>query len=151
MSPRILVPLIVLSNAAVVCGVVLAIKGRSEAEPVSGLHLENAKLPAPEPEPDGPDALIPMNFVVRVPGKEGDRYVRAAFDLQLAKAKDRDAVLARMPQIRDAVIAYFSDQKMEELTGSEGIERAKHAILTRVQRIVPQGLRALYITDFVVM
>jgi len=63
------------------------------------------------------------NFIIQLRGSDSDRYVRVAFDLELVSESDRSAVTARMPHIRDAIIAYFSDRSLDELRGSEGMDR----------------------------
>jgi flagellar basal body-associated protein FliL len=150
MGTKVLVPLLVLSTLAAV-GALGFVARDGAAASSSTLNLEKAKLPASpgEAEPP-PEAAIPLAVVARVPAENGDRYVKTAFELVLVRAQDRDAVLDRMPQIRDAMISYFLDCTLEDLTGSAGLERTKQGILKRLRRALPQPLRALYVTDFVV-
>jgi flagellar basal body-associated protein FliL len=151
MTAKVLIPLLVLTTGAAV-GALGLVTREGAAAGSSTLNLEKAKLPASpgEAEPS-PEAAIPIAVVARVPAEGGgDRYIKTAFELVLVRAQDRDAVLDRMPQIRDAMISYFLDCTLENLTGSAGLERTKQGILKRLQRILPQPLRALYVTDFVV-
>jgi flagellar FliL protein len=91
------------------------------------------------------------NFVIQLRGVDQDRYVRVSFDLEVAADLDREAVQSRLPQIRDSIITFFSDRTLDELRGSEGIERTKTSIMKRLEEIVPgRRVRAVYITDFII-
>jgi flagellar FliL protein len=71
--------------------------------------------------------------------------------MEVSADPDREVVQARLPQIRDSVITYFSDRTLDELRGSDGIERTKMALMKRLEDIVPgRRVRALYITDFII-
>jgi flagellar FliL protein len=91
------------------------------------------------------------NFIIQLRGTDTDRYVRVAFDLELGSEGDRSAVQARMPHIRDAVISYFSDRSLDELRGSEGMERVKTAVQKRLDDIVgSRRVRSVFITELVI-
>jgi flagellar FliL protein len=77
------------------------------------------------------------NFVIQLRGVDQDRYVRVAFDMEVGGDADREVVQARLPQIRDSVITYFSDRTLDELRGSEGIDRTKSALMKRLDEVVP--------------
>jgi flagellar FliL protein len=100
----------------------------------------------------GPGPVLKLeNFVIQLRGVDQDRYVRVAFDVEVTTDTDKEVVQARLPQIRDSVITYFSDRTLDELRGSEGIERTKLALVKRLDEIVPgRRVRALYITDFII-
>ena len=150
MGAKVLVPLLVLTTAAAL-GALVFVARDGTAAASSPLNLEKAKLPASPGEADPtPETAIPIAVVARLPAENGDRYVKTSFELQLVRAQDRDDVLNRMPQIRDAMITYFLDCSLEDVTGSAGLERTKQGLLQRLQRLLPQPLRALYVTDFVV-
>jgi flagellar FliL protein len=102
---------------------------------------------APAPGP----VLKLENFVIQLRGVDQDRYVRVAFDVEVTSDADKDVVQARLPQIRDSVITYFSDRTLDELRGSDGIERTKVALMKRLDEIVPgRRVHALYVTDFII-
>ncbi|HJX63469.1 MAG TPA: flagellar basal body-associated FliL family protein [Polyangia bacterium] len=102
---------------------------------------------APAPGP----VLKLENFVIQLRGVDQDRYVRVAFDVEVTADADKEVVQARLPQIRDSVISYFSDRTLDELRGSEGIERTKVALMKRLDEIVPgRRVHALYVTDFII-
>jgi flagellar FliL protein len=101
--------------------------------------------PAPGP------VLKLENFVIQLRGVDQDRYVRVAFDVEVTTDADKEVVQTRLPQIRDSVITYFSDRTLDELRGSDGIERTKTALMKRLEEIVPgRRIRALYVTDFII-
>jgi flagellar FliL protein len=102
---------------------------------------------APAPGP----VLKLENFVIQLRGVDQDRYVRVAFDVEVSTDADKEVVQARLPQIRDSVITYFSDRTLDELRGSDGIERTKIALIKRLDEIVPgHRVHALYVTDFII-
>jgi len=101
--------------------------------------------PAPGP------VLKLENFVIQLRGVDQDRYVRVAFDVEVTADADKEVVQAHLPQIRDSVITYFSDRTLDELRGSDGIERTKVALMKRLDEIVPgRRVHALYVTDFII-
>jgi flagellar FliL protein len=100
----------------------------------------------------GPGPVLKLeNFVIQLRGVDQDRYVRVAFDLEVTTDTDKEVVQSRLPQIRDSVITYFSDRTLDELRGSDGIERTKASLMKRLDDIVPgRRIRALYVTDFII-
>jgi flagellar basal body-associated protein FliL len=144
MGARVLIPFLILSNAAVVGGVVTMMRGERQGAPAA-----EPAASAPEGE-DDPETHFPLQFVVRVRSGDNDRYVRAGYEVLLADTRDRERLLATLPRVRDAVLAYFLDRTLDELTGSAGIERSKRAVRERVQRALGHPIREIYLTDFVV-
>jgi flagellar basal body-associated protein FliL len=150
MRAKVLVPLLVLTTVGAVGGLLHAARDATGA-PTSPLNLDKAQLPPSQADDmPGVEAAIPLGVVARVQTENGDRYVKMNFELRLLHAKDRDAVMQRLPQMRDAMIYHFLDCKLEDLTGSAGLERTKQGVLRRLQKVIPQPLHSLYITDFVV-
>ena len=114
----------------------------SQSEVAAGQHKG---LEAPGP------TLKLENFIIQLRTTESDRYVRVAFDVELASEQDREGVVARTSQIRDAVISYFADRTLEELRGSDGLDHIKQALLKRLDDVVPgHRLKAVFITEFIV-
>ena len=120
-------------------------------------HGEKGEAPAPAAGAaahggGAPGPILKLeNFVIQLRGVDQDRYVRVSFDMEVTSDPDREVVQSRLPQIRDSVISYFSDRSLDELRGSEGIERTKTAIMKRLEEIVPgRRVRALYLTDFII-
>jgi flagellar FliL protein len=124
------------------------------AEAPKGEHGESAPEAPSRPRDDegGPGPVVKLEgFVIQLRTADTDRYARVAFDIEIANENDRKAVSDRLSQIRDAIIMYFSDRTLDELRGSEGIERTKNALLKKFDELVPgRRIRSLFITDFVI-
>jgi flagellar basal body-associated protein FliL len=146
---KVVVPFLVLTALAAIAALVMT--ARDGAASTSAMNLDQAKLPdnPAEVEP-GVEAAIPLAVVTRATTENGDRYVKMNFELRLKDAKDRDEVMRRMPMIRDALIYQFLDASLADLTGSANLERVKRDVLRRLQKIIPQPLHSIYITEFVV-
>jgi flagellar FliL protein len=157
-----LVPIMLVANVAMM-GVVIFMVMRKpssasatpSAEPAS--HEEKSEKgegasPGGTPRAGALGPILKLeNFVIQLRGIDQDRYVRVSFDMEVTSDPDREVVQARLPQIRDSVISYFSDRSLDELRGSEGIEKTKTAIMKRLEEIVPgRRVRALYLTDFII-
>jgi flagellar protein FliL len=121
--------------------------GKAEGKEEGG-HGEGAAAdPAGAPGP----ILKLENFIIQLRGTDTDRYVRVAFDLELMSEADRSPVQARMPHIRDAIISYFSDRSLDELRGSEGMERIKTAVLKKLEELLAaKRVRSVFITELVI-
>jgi flagellar FliL protein len=112
-------------------------------------HGESAAAADPNGAP-GPILKL-ENFIIQLRGTDTDRYVRVAFDLELGTEGDRALVQARMPHIRDAIISYFSDRSLDELRGSEGMDRIKVAVLKKLDDILAaHRVRSVFITELVI-
>ena len=91
------------------------------------------------------------NFVIQLKTVDQDRYVRLAFDVEVSTEDDKTAITAHMSHIRDLVIAYFADRTLDELRGSEAMERTKATLIKKIDEIVPgKRIKNLFITDFIV-
>jgi len=98
----------------------------------------------------GPTLHLP-DFVVRLRNPDSDRYARVSFEFELTAEESRAEVQRYLPRVRDLFIAYLSDRTVEELLGSEGLERTKTALVKSLDGPLPAGLvRSLYVTDFVI-
>jgi flagellar FliL protein len=152
-----LVPIMLVVNVAMM-GAVLFIVMRRPSSPSSAPVSAESAAPsghgeaAPGGRPAAPGPILKLeNFVIQLRGVDQDRYVRVSFDMEINADADREVVQARLPQIRDSIITYFSDRTLDELRGSDGIERTKMALMKRLEEIVPgRRVRALYITDFII-
>jgi flagellar FliL protein len=103
-------------------------------------------------QPGAPGPILKLeNFIIQLRGTDTDRYVRVAFDLELMSEADRGIVQARMSHIRDAVISYFSDRSLDELRGSEGMDRIKLAVSKKLDEILAaHRVRSVFITELVI-
>jgi len=129
--------------------------GKEAAKEEGGGHGEAAGHgeSAASADPSGaPGPILKLeNFIIQLRGTDTDRYVRVAFDLELTAEPDRAAVQARMPHIRDAIISYFSDRSLDELRGSEGMDRIKLAVAKKLDDILAaHRVRSVFITELVI-
>jgi flagellar FliL protein len=120
--------------------------------PAPSAHGEAAGAASGAGHAPAPGPVLKLeNFVIQLRGVDQDRYVRVAFDVEVTADVDKEVVQAHLPQIRDSVITYFSDRTLDELRGSDGIERTKLALMKRLDEIVPgRRVHALYVTDFII-
>ena len=158
-APRLggskLVPLILVVNVAMMGAVLFMVMRKPSASAPASVEApapsEHGEAAAGGHGP-GPGPVLKLeNFVIQLRGVDQDRYVRVAFDVEVTTDADKEVVQTRLPQIRDSVITYFSDRTLDELRGSDGIERTKTALMKRLEEIVPgRRIRALYVTDFII-
>jgi flagellar basal body-associated protein FliL len=74
-------------------------------------------------------------------------YVDAAFDLEVASERDRDAVKQQLPRVRHAMISFLSQLTPDELRGSAELAKTKARLLDRFRGVMPeQRLEALYLS-----
>ena len=98
----------------------------------------------------GPTVRL-ADFVVHLRDVDADRYARLAFEIECSDEKAKEALNARMPQIRDAFLSYLSDRTAEDLRGSEAMSKMKSALTQRIGEIAPAApMRGLYVADLVV-
>lgn len=153
--PILLVTLIVVLLGAVGALSFLVLKsGTHKAAPEEHAETAEAKHEAPAPVAHGalpgPTLRLP-EFTVRLRNPEQDRFARMAFEIELTEEIDKDKITKRQARIRDQFIRYLSDRSIEELRGSEALERVKSELHEMLVEIAPDArIRALYLTDFVV-
>jgi flagellar protein FliL len=129
--------------------------GKEGSKDEGGGHGEGAGHgeATPPADPNGaPGPILKLeNFIIQLRGTDTDRYVRVAFDLELGAESDRAMVQARMPHIRDAIISYFSDRSLDELRGSEGMDRIKLAVSKKLDDILAaHRVKSVFITELVI-
>lgn len=129
--------------------------GKEEGKEEGGGHGEAAgkgEGAAPADPGAAPGPILKLeNFIIQLRGTDTDRYVRVAFDLELVTEVDRAAIQSRMPHIRDAIISYFSDRSLDELRGSEGMDRIKLAVAKKLDDILAaHRVRSVFITELVI-
>jgi len=156
-----LVPLLLIVNSALLAAVLglLVLKpgglkhaeaaekpgAAASAEGGQGEHGEKAKAALP-----GPTLRLP-DFVVHLRDVDADRYARLSFELELPDEKVKEGINARLPQIRDAFLAYLSDRTAEDLRGSEAMVRVKAALSQKLTEVAPAAaVRGLYVTELVI-
>jgi len=175
-GPSKMIPIILIANTALmgaVLAVVLLRKPQAAVEAIappskadkgheggkesgkgegSGKGAAAGEGAAPADPNGAPGPILKLeNFIIQLRGTDTDRYVRVAFDLELVAEADRAAIQARMPHIRDAIISYFSDRSLDELRGSEGMDRIKLAVAKKLDDIMASHrVRSVFITELVI-
>lgn len=98
------------------------------------------------------DRLLTLDpFVVNVDGEGFRRFLKARIELEARSASDRKAMLARAPQLRDAILVVLSSKRLEDLGGLEGKAILKNEIAERLDDLVGPGkVKAVLITEFVI-
>jgi flagellar FliL protein len=159
-----LLPVMLIMNTALIGGVLFFVMKKPAAAPAAagehGAATEGDEKgehgEAGEPGAKGafvqPGPILKLeNFVIQLKTVDTDRYVRLAFDLEVGNDKDKEAVTAHMSHIRDLVIQYFADRTLDELRGSEAMERTKATLIKRIDDIVPgHRIKNIFVTDFIV-
>lgn len=129
--------------------------GEAAAE---GEHAEEA--PAEHDEPIDPKQVAPpgmgptvrlADFVVHLRDTDAERYARMSFELEIRGDPDKERVTKHLPKIRELFLSYLADRTVEDLRGSEGMERTKKDLLARLQTQAPSAhIRNVFITDIVI-
>ncbi len=150
------VPLFLIINSVLLAAVLGVLLLKPAAAPAAAQPkeehggAEGGKEAGPGPGGIGPTLRL-ADFVVHLRNPEVDRYARLSFEIELANDKDKDSLNPHLPKVREAFIAYLSDRTLEELRGSDGIEKTKEALLAKLKVAVPSVTpRAIYITDIVI-
>jgi flagellar FliL protein len=127
-------------------------EGSKEEGNGHGEAAGHGEATAPGDPGGAPGPILKLeNFIIQLRGTDTDRYVRVAFDLELVSEADRAAIQSRMPHIRDAIISYFSDRSLDELRGSEGMDRIKLAVAKKLDDILAaHRVRSVFITELVI-
>ena len=143
-------PGVLLLNTALIGGVLLLVLNRPVmVAPASAKATEAGES---ELQRDPPGPLLKLeDFVIQLKAVDTDRYVRLSFDLELHGEADREPVEARLSRIRDLVISYFADRTIDELRGSQAMDRTKALLAKRIDDVVPgRRIKNIFITDFIV-
>jgi flagellar FliL protein len=145
-----LLPTVLLLNTALIGGVlVLVMKKPTAVAPAAAQATESG---GGDFNREAPGPILKLeDFVIQLKAVDTDRYVRLSFDLEVGSDADRDAVSARVSPIRDVVISYFADRTIDELRGSQAMERTKAILAKRIDDLVPgRRIKNIFITDFIV-
>jgi len=157
-----LLPLLLVMNTALIGGVLffvmkrpaqVAAKPSTEGAPAEGAEGAGADgKPRPIKGYIIPGPILKLeNFVIQLKTVDQDRYVRVAFDIEVENDQDKEAINHHLSHIRDQVISYFADRTLEELRGSEAMERTKASLIKRIDQVVPgHRIKNLFITDFII-
>ena len=89
-------------------------------------------------------------FVVNLDEPQGNRYLKLKISLELAGEPARAYIEARVPRIRDALIAFLSSLQYQAVRGAQGKTLVKDGVHERIAEIAPAMVTQVFITDFVV-
>jgi len=97
---------------------------------------------------------LPLDsFIVNLADKTGlgKRYLKVKITLQLGKEEHGEIIGKNTPQLRDTILLLLSSQSSRDIRTMEGKLELKHAILSRVNQILGEGIVSrIYFTEFVV-
>ncbi len=123
---------------------------RADERPAADRPAPVEKRAGPAEGQPGPTLRL-SDFIVHLRDLDADRYARVSFELEVPDEKAKESMNARLPQVRDAFLAYLSDRTTEDLRGSEAIGRVKGALERKVAEVAPGvAVRGLYVTELVV-
>jgi flagellar basal body-associated protein FliL len=152
-----MVPLLLVTNTLLMGGVLFLVMKKPAAMPAAPVAAAAAEEHGGgdghgKKASDAPGPMLKLdNFIIQLKTSDTDRYVRVAFDLEVHSELDKEAVTARLSQVRDSIISYFSDRTLDELRGSAGMERTKEQLFKRLDELIAgRRLKAIYMTDFIV-
>jgi flagellar FliL protein len=90
------------------------------------------------------------DIVVQLRDTEVDRYAKFSFEVEVKSEADVAALTPLLPRARESFISYLSDRSLDELRGSEGVERVKRELLQRIETVYPgKHVKAVILSDFV--
>jgi flagellar FliL protein len=153
-----LLPILTAVNSLLVAGVLAVLLLRPPTAAVAEHKGEGEEAAAAEHgedkdakyAPPGPTLRL-GDFVVHLSDADADHFAKVSFDVEVADEKAKEAVNARVPQIRDAFLSYLSDRSSADFRGSEPLGRVKSALLARVGEASPgAAVRAIYVTELVI-
>jgi flagellar protein FliL len=153
-----LLPILTAVNSLLVAGVLALLLLRPPTVAVAQQKGEREDAAAAEHgededaqhAPPGPTLRV-GDFVVHLRDTDADHFAKVSFDVEVADEKAKEAVNARVPQIRDAFLSYLSDRSSTDFRGSESLGRVKSALLARMGEACPgAAVRAIYVTELVI-
>lgn len=90
-------------------------------------------------------------FVVNLADPGGDRYLRAAVEVELTTEDMAQEFDHRKGRIRHEVIAFLSSLRFSQTQGAQNKEEIRNGVLNRVNAQMSSGrVLGVYITEFVV-
>jgi flagellar FliL protein len=91
-----------------------------------------------------------QDFIVRLKSPDS-RFARISIELELASEEEKVRFNPYLPRVRDAFLAFLSDRTVEDLDGSEALEKTKGALAKILSEKVPAvPVRGIYVTELVV-
>lgn len=94
-----------------------------------------------------------QSFIVNLSDKKGmgKRYLKVTMEVEVENEKNRLKVENNTSQIRDTVLLLLSSKQINEINTMEGKLDLKQALLSRMNRIIGEGIiKRIYFSEFVV-
>ena len=90
-------------------------------------------------------------FVVNLTDNAGERYLKAAIQLELSDPDLLPVVKEIKPKLRDAVIGILTSKAVKDVSTTEGKQRLKEEIFYRLNSYLSKGkILQVYFTEFVI-
>ena len=90
-------------------------------------------------------------FVVNLTDNAGERYLKAAIQLELSDPDLLPVVKEIKPKLRDAVIGILTSKAVKDVSTTEGKQRLKEEISYRLNSYLSKGkILQVYFTEFVI-
>ena len=93
------------------------------------------------------------SFVVNLADKKGmgKRYLKVTMEVEVDSEENRMMVESNTPKVRDTVLLLLSSKQINEINTMEGKLDLKQALLSRMNRILGEGIiKRIYFSEFVV-
>lgn len=99
-----------------------------EPEPIEGEHAEA--------EPEHPPVYFDMDELTVNLASTGKRmpYLKLKLTLELDKPEDQEALPNVLPRVEDQFQVYLRGVRVEDLQGSDGLQRLREELLLRAQK-----------------
>jgi flagellar FliL protein len=95
-------------------------------------------------------ALIPLDpFVLNL--LEQGRFLKVSMQFEITDESQREFVMSKIPQLRDAIITLVSSKSIESIASPEGKMQLKDELLLRANQVVGKEVfKNLYFTEFLI-
>ncbi len=81
---------------------------------------------------------------------EQGRFLKVTMQFEMVDEREREFVMSRIPQLRDAIITLVSSKSVELIASPEGKMHLKDEILLRANQVMGKDVfKNLYFTEFV--
>lgn len=90
------------------------------------------------------------NFVTDLADADRARYVDVTVALSMQDSSAADLAKKNEPQIRDIVLNELRTRTAAELAGAQGKEKLAAALETRLEPVLKERLKKVYVTDLVI-
>lgn len=129
---------------------------RRHAEATAALPTEHGEQAAGEHggqgAPGGLGPLVPFDsFIANLADEQGNRYLKATFQVEFLGTTVQPTLNARLPQIRDLLLTLLTSKTFEDVRTPEGKQQLREEIIARVNQVLEHDtVKAVYFTEFIV-